>query len=140
LAGLVLRTVAARFDEAVELAERAFTEEFARLVEHLTGRITGAGEDGQPRVFRDSAVGNLSDFFARFRELNVRSNEQLDEFVEMARRAVRGVGAQDLRDSQPLRQRVAGQLAQVQSALDGMLVERPRRRILRQAPAAGGPS
>ena len=36
-----------------------------------------------------------------------------------------------------LRQRVATQLAQVQSALDGMLVERPRRRILRQATAPG---
>ena len=130
----------ARFEEAVELAERAFTEEFARLVEHLTERITGTGEDGQPRVFRDSAVANLSDFFARFRELNVRSNAQLDELVEQAQRAVRGVAAQDLRDSQALRHRVAGQLAQVQSALDGMLVERPRRRILRQAQATGGSS
>ena len=55
-------------------------------------RITGAGEDGQPKVFRDSAVDNLSDFFGRFRELNVRSNEQLDELVERAQRAVRGVG------------------------------------------------
>jgi hypothetical protein len=129
--------VAARFDEDVQLAERAFLEEFARLVAHLCSRIAGTGEDGQPRVFRDSAVGNLSDFFARFRELNVRSNEQLDDLVERARRAVRGVGAQDLRDSDALRQRVAGQLAQVQSALDGMLVERPRRRILRNASTGG---
>ena len=128
----------ARFEEAVELAERAFTEEFARLVEHLTERIGGAGADGQPKVFRDSAVDNVADFFARFRELNVRSSEQLDELVEQAQRAVRGVAAQDLRDSQALRHRVAGQLAQVQSALDGMLVERPRRRILRQVPTPGG--
>ncbi len=129
--------VAARFDEAVQLAESAFLEEFARLVSHLCDRMTGAGEDGQPRVFRDSAVDNLSDFFGRFGELNVRSNEQLDELVERARRAVRGVAAQDLRDSQALRQRVASQLTQVQSSLDAMLVERPRRRILRQATSPG---
>ena len=129
--------VAARFDEAVQLAESAFLEEFARLVSHLCERIGGTGEDGQPRVFRDSAVDNLSDFFGRFRELNVRSNEQLDELVERAQRAVRGVAAQDLRDSGAVRQRVASQLAQVQSALDGMLVERPRRRILRQATTPG---
>ena len=104
---------------------------------HLCDRVTGVGEDGQPRVFRDSAVDNLSDFFGRFGELNVRSNEQLDELVERARRAVRGVAAQDLRDSQALRQRVAGQLSAVQSSLDAMLVERPRRRILRQATAPG---
>jgi hypothetical protein len=130
--------VAARFDEAVRLAEAAFTEEFARLVEHLAERITGAGEDGQPKVFRVSAVGNLVDFFQRFTQLNVRSNEQLDELVERAQRAVRGVAAQDLRDGEGLRQRVAQQLAQVQAALDGMLVERPRRRILRQSAAPGG--
>ena len=127
----------ARFEEAVRLAERAFTEEFARLVEHLAERVTGLGEDGQPKVFRDSAVNNLSEFFSRFRELNVRSNEQLEELVERAQRAVRGVAAQDLRDSGALRQRVASQLTQVQSALDSMLVERPRRRILRQATAPG---
>ena len=67
----------------------------------------------------------------------MRSNEQLDELVGRAQRAVRGVAAQELRDSQGLRQRVATQLAQVQSALDGMLVERPRRRILRQAQTPG---
>jgi hypothetical protein len=50
---------------------------------------------------------------------------------------VRGVGAQDLRDSDALRQRVSQQLAQVQSALGGMLIDRPRRRILRNASAGG---
>ncbi len=64
--------VSARFEEAVQLAEQAFLDEFARLVAHLTERISGVGEDGQPRVFRDSAVGNLGEFFDRFRSLNVR--------------------------------------------------------------------
>jgi hypothetical protein len=129
--------VAARFEEAVRLAEQAFLEEFARLVEHLTERLNGANDDGTPKVFRDSAVGNLLGFFDRFRELNVRSSPQLDALVEEARRAVRGVAAQDLRDGDGLRQRVATQLARVQSSLDALLVDRPRRRILRQA-AAGG--
>jgi hypothetical protein len=129
--------VAARFEEAVRLAEQAFLDEFARLVEHLTERLTGSNGDGTPKVFRESAVGNLLDFFARFRELNVRSNPQLDALVEQARQVVRGVAAQDLRDGEGLRQRVAARLSHVQSALDALLVDRPRRRILRQA-AAGG--
>ena len=66
--------VAARFEEAVALAEAAFADELARLVEHLCERLSGSGDDGQPKVFRDSAVGNLREFFDRFRELNVRSN------------------------------------------------------------------
>ena len=126
----------ARFEEAVRLAEEAFTEEFARLVEHLAERISGTGDDGQPKVFRDCAVDNLAEFFERFGELNVRSNAQLDALVERAQAIVRGIGPQDLRESPPLRQRVATGLSQVQSALDGLLVDRPRRRILRSASAS----
>jgi hypothetical protein len=125
--------VRARFEEAVQLAEQAFLEDFARLVAHLTERITGSNEDGSPKIFRDSAVDNLCAFFERFRSLNVRSNQQLDELVALAQRAVRGVIAQDLRDSQSVRRDVASQLARVQTALDSMLVDRPRRRLLRNS-------
>ena len=128
--------VAARFEEAVALAESAFLDEFARLVEHLAGRLSGAGEDGEPKVFRDSAVGNLREFFDRFRELNVRSNPELDALVERARRAVRGATPQGLRDEPALRERVAAGLSQVRGSLDALLVDRPRRRVLRQ-PAGG---
>ena len=129
--------VKARFEEAVQLAEQAFLDEFSRLVAHLTERISGTNEDGTPKVFRDSAVDNLCDFFERFRSLNVRSNQQLDDLVAQAQRAVRGVAARDLRDSQSIRQEVTTQLARVQNSLDAMLVDRPRRRILRNAGAGG---
>jgi hypothetical protein len=123
--------VRARFKEAVRLAEQAFLEEFSKLVSHLSERITGTNEDGSEKIFRDSAVDNLSDFFERFRSLNVRSNPQLDDLVVQAQRAVRNVGAQDLRDSESLRDQVSTQLSRVQASLDSMLVDRPRRRILR---------
>jgi hypothetical protein len=128
--------VAARFEEAVSLAEQAFAGELSKLLSHLCGRLAG-GEDGKPKVFRDSAVENLSEFFQRFRQLNVRSSPQLDELVERAQRVVRGTGADDLRGAGELRHRVAGQLAAVQAQLDGLLVDRPRRKILRAA--AAGP-
>lgn len=127
--------VSARFEEAVQLAEQAFLDEFARLVTHLSERLTDQGVD--VKVFRDSAVGNLDEFFARFRDLNVRNNAQLDELVAQAQRAVRGVGAQDLRDSGTLRRQVASELTRVQSSLDALLVDRPRRRILRHAANPG---
>jgi hypothetical protein len=124
--------VAARFDDAVQLAEQAFVDELSKLVSHLTERLTGEA-DGKPKVFRDSAIENLTGFFERFRQLNVRSNDQLDELVEQAQQVVQGVEPQQLRDNQTLRQHVATQLADVQSVLDGLLVDRPRRNILRRA-------
>jgi hypothetical protein len=123
--------VAARFDEAVQLAEEAFTSELAKLVSHLAERISGQ-DDGKPKIFRDSAIENLREFFNRFRSLNVRSSEQLEELVNHAQRVIGGVAPQDLRDSAGLRQQVAMQLASVQTTLDDMLVDRPRRNILRR--------
>ena len=119
-----------RFDEAVQLAEQAFIEEQLQLISHLTERL-GGQEDGKPKVFRDSAVGNLRSFFERFQSLNVRSNEQLDSLVSQCGEIVQGVEPQALRDNGGLRQQVATQLSGVQSVLDGLLVDRPRRRILR---------
>jgi len=124
--------VQSRFNEAVELAEQAFCDELGRLVSHLTERLSGT-DDGRPKVFRDSAIENLSEFFERFRQLNIGSNEQLDSLVADAQRVIRGVRPQHLRDDQPLRQHVATELSAVQSVLDGLLVDRPRRNILRRA-------
>src|SRR5262245_55551133 len=75
--------VARRFEEAVRLAEQAFLDEFARLVAHLTERLAPQ-DGGERRIFRDSAVTNLVDFFERFKRLNVRSSQDLDWLVEQA--------------------------------------------------------
>ena len=82
--------------------------------------------------------GTLTEFFEKFRHLNVRSNAQLDALVEQAQRVVQGVGAQALRANEGLRQHVATQLAGVQSVLDGLLVDRPRRSLVRNRPSSGG--
>ena len=123
--------VQSRFDEAVQLAEQAFMEELSRLVEHLTERLSGQ-DDGKPKVFRDSAIANLTEFFERFRSLNVRSNEQLDELVLSAQRIVQGIEPQQLRDNQWLRQSITTRMTAVQAGQDQLLVDRPRRNIQRR--------
>ncbi len=115
----------------MQLAEAAFVDELSSLVSHLTERLSG-NEDGKPKIFRDSAVENLTEFFERFRTLNVRSNEQLDEMVDQCQQIVRGIEPQALRDSSVTRNTVATELAQVQQVLDDLLVDRPRRNILRR--------
>ena len=121
--------ITARFEEAVQLAEQAFAGEFSRLLSHLTERLSGAA--GEKKVFRDTAVGNLSEFFARFKNLNVRSNPELDQLVDQAQQLIKGVTPGELRDQDRLRQQVAIQLSAVQSSLQELIVDQPRRRILR---------
>jgi hypothetical protein len=122
--------IADRFDEAVRLAEEAFTTEFAKLVSHLTERLS-SGVDGEKKIFRDSAVTNLTEFFDRFKSLNVSSDASLDRLVETARQALQGVDPDVVRTSANLRQHITTQLSGVQATLDQMLVDQPRRRILR---------
>ncbi len=125
------RRVAARFDQAVQMAEQAFVEELSKLISHLGERLSGS-EDGKPKIFRDSALDNLTEFFQRFRRLNIRSCEELDQLVGQVQLVVRGVRSQQLRDNSSLREQVTERLASVQSLVDGLLVDRPRRRLLRQ--------
>jgi len=122
--------IAQRFDEAVELAETAFRDELSRLVSHLAERLS-SNEDGQPRVFRDSAIENLREFFQRFRSLSLSSNQELDSLVGECERVLGGVQPQSLRDSEALRREVATQLSVVQSQLDQLVTVRPRRSIQR---------
>jgi hypothetical protein len=125
-----------RFSEAIGLAEDAFIGELSTLVSHLTERLAGS-DDGKQKIFRNSAIENLTEFFARFRQLNVKSNEQLDSLVEDAQRIIQGVEPQGLRNNAGLRQQVTTELSKVQSVLDGLLVDRPRRNILRRAKQEG---
>jgi len=124
------RRMTGRFEEAVKLAEETFAAELSKLVGHLVERLTGQ-EDGKPKTFRNSVVENLGEFFSRFRSLSVRSNAELETLVKTVQAAVKGVQPQQLRESETLRSQISQKLSAVQSALDGLMIDRPRRKILR---------
>lgn len=125
------RRVQARFAEAVELAEQTFAEELAQLVNHLSERLSGS-TDGKRKVFRDSAIENLNEFFDRFQRLSICGSAELDQLVSDARNVVRGITPQDLRDQRDLRERVSQSLGEVESHLDLLMSDRPRRNIVRK--------
>jgi hypothetical protein len=125
-----------RFESAVELAEQAFATELQRLTAHLAERLTGL-HDGQPKVFRDSAVENLREFFERFRRLNIRSSPELDMLLEEAQQVITGIEPQQLRDSVRLRQMVARDFGQIQASVGERLVDRSRWNILRRGNVGG---
>ena len=131
------RRVSQRFEQAVEMAEQAFIEELDQLVNHLADRLSG-DDNGRPRIFRDSAVANMSEFFNRFRELNISSNEQLDQLVGRCEELMNGVQPQALRDNRSLRRSLSTSLSTVQSSLDQLMVERPRRNIIRPSRQSRG--
>lgn len=121
---------AARLDEAIRLAEDAFAAELQELVAHLVDRLAGDGtSDGKPKVLRESAVSNLTEFVERFRSMQVGSNAELEALVQQSEQVVGGVDIADLRRDASLRQSIASQMATVREALDGMVVARPSRHL-----------
>lgn len=120
--------VAARFEAAIAMAQDAFTAELQQMVSHLVERLSGA-DDGKQKIFRDSAVENLREFFQRFRSMNVGSNAQLDQLVDQAEAIIGGVDAADLRKDACLRTQLAQQMGTVKELLDQMVIEKPRRHI-----------
>lgn len=122
--------VAARFTEAVALAEMAFAEEFKKLVSGLVERLQGK-DDGEKKVFRDSSIVNLTDFFDRFKVMSLRSNVELDKLVEQAKGMVKGVISDDLRTDPKLRETFAKSLAEVNGTLEKLMINAPRRKVIR---------
>ncbi len=107
-----------------------FDEFYGHNREFLDG-LEQRDVDGQPKVFRDSAVTNLRTFFDRFRTLNVGSNAELESLVTQAQQLLRGVAPQDLRSSDSLRIQIREQLRARRSVIAELsnryVVKSPRR-------------
>jgi hypothetical protein len=115
--------------EAAEQAVTALRVRFAETIDRMVDRLSGEREGGKARIFRDSLVTNLHEFLDAFQVLNISDDKALAALVEKARLATAGVEAADLRSDENLRAHVASQMTTVQDAIDGMLVDRPTRKL-----------
>lgn len=116
-----------KLQEAITLAEQAFISEFAQLVQHLQERLT---TNGEKKVFRDSAINNMQEFFGRFKKLNINSNADLDKLVQDACVLMEGITPKMLRKSEELKADIAKNLNQVSQQLEGMIIKAPRRKLI----------
>lgn len=120
-------------------AVNALRERFAALVDHAVERLSGEREGGKPKIFRDTLVGNIREFLESFETLNIADDKALHALVERVRALTDGVDTKGLRDDASLRAHVATKMTEVQNALDGMMIERPTRKI-RLGPAPSQPA
>jgi hypothetical protein len=124
------RRVQGRFEAAVVMAEEAFAERLQELIAHLVERLTDE-PDGTKKSFRASAIENFKEFYESFQHMNVRSNAELEGLIRQANNLVSGVDVGELRKSNELRQTLSQQMTEVKTALDSMITNAPRRRVLR---------
>ena len=100
--------------------------ELNNLVENLLDKLT-TGDDGKAKTRKASAVEGFSDFFQRFRDVNVTGNEQMEALVKQAEQAISGVDPKSLRKNLNLREEIRGKLGAVKESLGAFIVDRPNR-------------
>jgi hypothetical protein len=118
-----------RFETAVIMAENAFAEQLQEMIAHLVERLTDE-PDGTKKTFKATAVENFKEFYDNFRRMNIRSNAQLEGLIRQANDIVSGVDVKELRKDGTLRQNLSAQMSTVKSALDSMITNAPRRRVM----------
>lgn len=120
--------IAAKFDAAVADAENAMAEEFTGMLTHLVDRL-GNDDDGKPKTIRKSSLEKIQEFSARFKELSIGSNEQLEALVGQVEDIVSGVEPNRLRKTVGAREQLREALSSKLGDLDNIVIAKPSRVI-----------
>lgn len=116
--------------DAGEQITQALRAAFAELVSHATSKLTGTDpKTGKALVFRDSLIGNVTDFIETFSRRNITNDVELQQLVNKAREVLAGVTPQKLREQALTRDQTAKQFAAIQTQLDTMITTKPSRAI-----------
>ncbi len=120
--------IAAKFDEAIQLAEAAFASELQQMLDHAIERLTDES-DGKKKKFNDSLMENFREFIDRFHKLNVSGNHQLNDLVEQIKSVTSNIDCELLRANGGLREHIKEQMQTAREAMSSMIIERPNRKF-----------
>jgi hypothetical protein len=111
-----------QFTDASQQIRDALRTMFAEIIEHAVDRLkTEPGE--KPKVFRDSLLDNMNEFFATFEARNIMGDEQLTEIVAKAKAVMQGRNSKQLRTDLDERNATAKALSEVKAYTDAMVTE-----------------
>lgn len=118
----------AQFAKALKTFEEGSMAQLLKLVEHLSDKLK-PNPDGSKKVFKDASVENIKAFFDTFRNLNVRSNEDMENLVNKAESLICGLDPELLRQSDQTRTQVSQQMDVLVKELTSKVTVKPRRKV-----------
>lgn len=101
----------------------------SELVGHLREKLSGTGENGRPKILRESAVQNLNEWLDMFSLRDVTGDQELKNLVERLRGTLKGVDTKSLRDDNAARLKVRSELELAKGRLDSLVAEQPSRKF-----------
>jgi len=115
-----------RITACAEKIEEALVEEAKNLIDRMVERLE-PGPDGRQKVFRDSLVENLSDFFAKLPIRNITGKAELETVAKRAEAVLQGVDPEALRQNTSIREYVREGMSKVKETLDEMVTLKAKR-------------
>lgn len=118
-----------RMEESVNKAEQMFLTQLAGLVEDFAEKLRpGAG--GKKKRFTEKSANEIVAFFNRFKQLNVKSNAQLDALVAQAEAIVGGIDPRTLKDQESAKLAIAKKMDNIAEAANKMVENVPKRKFI----------
>lgn len=98
------------------------------LVEHLATSLQ-VGADGKPKIFRDSAVGNVVEFLELIEARDITKDDELRKAAGKAREIIASATPERLRKDMPFRAAIKEQLESVKGAVAAMVGTENKRKF-----------
>lgn len=114
--------------EGREAWEQLLRVEFQEAVKHLVDVLTPT-KDGKLKVFRESALGHLNEFFETFNPRNIADDVQLKALVDKAKGLAKGQTMAGLKDDEHAREMVRASFQTIKNTLEGMVSLKPSREV-----------
>lgn len=121
------RKLRSTFEEAAVEIKDALRLMFAKLIERAVDRLQPAVPGEKPKVFRDTLIGNINEFFATFEARNIMGDAELAALVAKAKEVLTGVDPGRLRLDTDLKAKTEVALTQIATALEPMVREAEER-------------
>jgi hypothetical protein len=115
-------------EETQQLAVLTLRSELQGLVSHMVDRLQ-PDEEGAPKKFKDSLVGNFYRFFEIFEERNLFKDAELESLVAEAKLALQGITPDSLRDAQTVRTAIRIKMETMKDRVDQAVVAVTRQLI-----------
>lgn len=119
-----------RINEFIETTEAALIQGAQKVVSELIDRLTQPNKNGKAQQVKKATVENWKTFFASLKERNLSGNKSLSEIAEKGMKALEGVNAENLKNSDLERDRVGKLFADVQTLVAGCVTDAPNRKFL----------
>lgn len=119
-----------KFADAGEQITEALRIGFQELIKHAAEKLQPADENGKPRVFRDSLIGNIQDFIDTFQQRNLMGDTELEALVNKAQEILIDVDPKSLRqNANGMREATRKQFEDIKATLDTMIETKKSRRM-----------